>query len=737
MPKSRKKKTKKGTSHTHKPAAYRPELEHRIYGFVKASPGKNFTRKQIQKRFISQYDKDLIQKAINKLIAEDKLEKITSSVVMLAGSKTYKRTHETYEGVLDMSTKGFGFVMCPDLDRDVFVGGKNLDTALHRDQVEVRITHKAKNGKFEGEIVRIIKRTQTQFVGTVHMQGKNAIVVPDTDRMPYDIFIHEKNLNKAENGAKVIVQIKDWKNRAKMPEGKIVEAIGDAGEHDVEMKSILIENGFNINFPDEVLAAAEALPETIHESEVDNRRDMRRVTTFTIDPIDAKDFDDALSIQQLKDGKFEIGVHIADVTHYVEAGTAMDKEAYDRATSVYLVDRVCPMFPEKLSNEVCSLRPNEDKLCFSTVFQLDTDGKVHNVWYGRTVIHSNKRFHYAEAQDVLDGKTDGPFAEELNTLNSIARKLRKARMKDGAIAFETQELRFELDEKGKPIGIKVKEHLETNELIEDYMLLANRYVAKYIAQIKSVKTPPANVFRVHDDPDPLKLEQFAEFARKFGHNVKFTDNPVQIATTLNDLLTRVKGKKEEGVLTQLAIRTMAKAYYTTNNIGHYGLGFEYYSHFTSPIRRYPDVMVHRILDEVLRKEKPVLGKEALEEMASHCSLQERSAQTAERESVKFKQVEYMSERIGEEFDGLISGVIARGIFVEITENMCEGFVPEHKLGGFSMDYDEATLSLTDSDTGDRYQFGDKIRVKVVATDLERRTIDFELALQDDEATDDQ
>lgn len=734
MSRKKKKTTSKKSTKTKK----KPNVGFRLLDYLQSFPKKNFTYKQLQRKFINDYDKGEIVAAINQLLEKGKVERTGANSIRFATNRSRAlNSGEVMEGKLDMSSRGFGFIIHPDMERDVFVAGRKLGQALDKDIVTFRVYKKGtKDSRPEGEILSVVKRMQDHYVGSIQVRGAVAYLVPDSEKMPYDIKVALKDLNNAEHGDKVVVKITGWPTSSKTPVGIVVDNLGTSGENDVEMKSILIENGFKLTFPDEVIKETERIPDVIEDEEIERRHDMRDVPTFTIDPEDAKDFDDALSFRHLENDRYEIGVHIADVTHYVKPGTALDKEAFERATSVYLVDRVSPMFPEKISNIVCSLRPHEDKLAFSALFTMDKTGKVYDTWFGRTVIHSDHRFTYRSAQDVLDGKESGPLAKELKILNGIAEKLREERMKVGSIGFESQEVRFKLDKQGKPLEVVVKEILPTNELIEDYMLLANKYVAKYNSAVHGAKEPAPNVFRVHDPPDMMKLEQFAEFARKFGYNLKFYDNqPEQIAATLNDLLKRLKGKKEENVLTQLAIRTMSKAFYTTKNVGHYGLAFDYYSHFTSPIRRYPDVLVHRVLENVLKKQKPPYGKEELEEMSSHCSIQERNAMTAERESVKYKQVEYLSEHIGEEFDGIISGVIARGIFVELEANKCEGFIPENKLaGGSQMIYDDARLTLTDTYGENIYQFGDKIRVRVHRTDLERRQVDFELVEDEEENT---
>lgn len=702
-------------------------LEKELLHYLKSTPGKSYHRKSIVKQFLFDYDKHEVQSTIDRLLKDGQIELTANNTIAIAGQTKARVTKSNLlTGSLDMTMQGYGFIITDELDADVFVSPNRLGRALDKDTVKFRVTGKSKTGRYEGEIVEVERRNKNLYIGTLHVNGKTPMVVPESEKMPYEIFVSHDDLNNAQEGDKVVVELTTWPEYSKGPHGKITEILGETGNNDVEMKSILIENGFKLSFPDEVLKEVENIADVIPDKVIAARRDMRQVPTFTIDPDDAKDFDDALSIEKLENGLWQIGVHIADVSHYAQPGSALDKEAFERATSVYLVDRVSPMFPERLSNIICSLRPNEDKLTFSTIFDIDENGTVHEVWYGRTVIHSDKRFTYRTAQDVLEGKSEGPFADEMQVMQKIALALRRERLKKGSIEFSSEEVRFKLDKEGKPLEVYVKESLDTNKLIEDYMLLANRYVGQYLAKLRTGKKPVYNVYRVHDYPNMEKLEKFADFARKFGYVVKFND-PAQVADTLNGLLTRVKGKPEENVLSSLAIRTMAKASYTTKNIGHYGLAFEFYSHFTSPIRRYPDVLTHRVLNAVLENQDAPYAEPVLEEMAIHCSNQERNAMSAERESVKYKQVEYMQERIGHEFWGIISGVIGRGIFVELEGNKCEGFVAENKLSEYSTRFDENDLTIVDTYSGRKFRFGDRVYVRVESTNIERRQIEFELA----------
>jgi ribonuclease R len=638
-----------------------------------------------------------------------KSEKVATPIKS-AGAKTVK-------GRVDMTRSGSAYVIVEDMDDDVFVVQRHINGAMHRDTVEVEILPGRKGKRTEGRIVNITKRAIEQVIGTVRMYKKFAVVVPDRMTIQFDIVVSIENLHEAVDGDKVVVKITDWSKGT--PEGEVVHVVGASGSHELEMQSILIHNGFNLAFPEQVLNECKLLPEEITEAEIAKRRDFRKITTFTIDPITAKDFDDALSIRELENGNVEIGVHIADVSHYVLPGTALDKEAYLRSTSVYLVDRVCPMLPEKLSNELCSLRPHEESLCYSAVFELDSDNKVVDRWFGRTIIYSDHRFSYEAAQEVMDSG-EGQYLDELNRLNKIARALRKRRVREGAIMFETDELQFKVDELGQTLEIFVKERKEAHLLIEEFMLLANREVATYISKKgKSGEIPFP--YRVHDTPDPDRLLDFQRFARELGFQIQI-DTPKQISKSFNRLAEAAKENETLRLLEPLAIRTMAKAIYTTNNIGHYGLAFDYYTHFTSPIRRYADVLVHRILHanlEAIHRE----NKETLEARCKHISDMERAAMNAERESVKYKQMEYLQNKVGQEFDGIVSGVIEAGMFVELEESRAEGLIPFRNMGrGFSM----TAPFKAGSRTGDQYTIGQQVRVRIKKVDMTTRQMDLEL-----------
>ncbi|WP_199138696.1 ribonuclease R [Pedobacter sp. ASV12] len=630
-------------------------------------------------------------------------------------------------GTVDMTADGSAFIVPDDeFEKDIYVAPRKLRNALHGDKVKVYVFKKKTGRKNEGEVVEIITRLKTDFIGLAKVSERFAFVIPDDRKMLHDIFVPLNDLNGARNGQKVQVSITDWPEGAKNPIGKIINVLGEQGENNTEMNAILAQYGFPLSFPPEVEAEANAIPEQVSEAEINGRRDFRNTVTFTIDPIDAKDFDDAISFKKLPNGNYEIGIHIADVSHYVLPKSMLDKEAYERATSVYLVDRVIPMLPERLSNGVCSLRPHEDKLCFAAVFELDEHANIHNEWFGRTVIHSDRRFTYEEAQEVIEAKS-GDFAEEILKLNELAYILRERKFKNGAISFESTEVKFKLDESGKPIGVYVKERKDAHKLIEDYMLLANRKVAEFIAKKGKGKQKYTFVYRVHDAPNLENLNNFASFASRFGYKINMKSDK-EIAKSLNYLMEDVEGKKEQNILTQLAIRSMAKAIYTTKKTSHYGLAFDYYTHFTSPIRRYPDVMVHRLLALYLDGGKSANAEE-YEAASVHSSAMEKRAADAERASVKYKQAEYLEENVGKTYMGIISGVTEWGMYVEIIENKCEGMV---RLRDISDDFyvlDEKNYCIVGQRKKKKYQLGDEVQIKVKKVDLSKRQIDFSLVQQ--------
>ena len=639
-------------------------------------------------------------------------------------------------GVLDITRSGMGYVIVDKESNDIMVRPNDLNTALHGDTVKVKISNQPNRSKRQqGFIAEVVKRKQVEFLGRLQMNKNFAFFVADVDKPMTDIYVPLENLNNATENDRVIVKIVEWEKNKK-PLGQVVQILNPSDEGDFAMKEILMENGFPLFFPDNVIEEGARLPDIISQAEIALRKDFRETLTFTIDPLDAKDFDDAISLKVLKTGNYEIGVHIADVSHFLETDSDLDKEAYQRATSVYLPDRVLPMLPERISNELCSLRPLEDKLTFSAVFQITPKAEVKEYWLGKSVIHSNHRFTYEEVQEIIE-KEEGLHSNEILILNQLAQKFRKQRFKKGAINFSSQEVRFKLDEKGKPIGIIIKESKEAHQLIEEFMLLANRVVAEHVGKIKFNKKEIPFPYRVHDTPDETKLLPFVAFAKKYGHTFD-TSSPEGIAASFNQMLQDVHGKPEQHVLEQLGIRTMAKAVYTTENIGHYGLGFEHYCHFTSPIRRYPDVLVHRILEDCLNN--TIEPDKKLEHKSKHCSERERAAMEAERAANKYKQVEYMQQFLGEEFDGVISGVASFGFWVETVEHKCEGLVSLNSLLEFD-DFRiiEGDYSLAGMRSGRKFRMGDKIRIKIVAANLTKRQLDYEwvisTALNDDKQED--
>lgn len=627
-------------------------------------------------------------------------------------------------GKVDMTADGSAFIVPDDeFEKDIFVSARKLHNALNGDVVKVYIYAKKSGRKNEGEVVEIIKRAKTDFIGVIRISDRFAFVNVDDRKMLHDIFVPLSDLEGAKNGQKVQVSITDWPEGAKNPIGKIAAILGEQGENNTEMNAILAQYGFPLAFPAEVEREADAIPEEISAEDLKGRRDFRDTVTFTIDPADAKDFDDAISFKKLPNGNYEIGVHIADVSHYVVPNSHLDKEAYARATSVYLVDRVIPMLPERLSNGVCSLRPNEDKLCFAAVFELDEQANIITEWFGRTAIHSNRRFSYEEAQEVIENKA-GDHAEEILKLNELAYILRERKFKNGAISFESTEVKFKLDETGKPIGVYVKERKDAHKLIEDFMLLANKKVAEFVSKKGNGKRKYTFVYRSHDSPNLENLGNFALFAARFGYKIN-TKSDKEIAKSLNYLMEDVEGKKEQNVLTQLAIRSMAKAVYTTKKTSHYGLAFDHYTHFTSPIRRYPDVMVHRLLAAYLNNEKSA-SEEEYETASSHSSTMEKRAADAERASIKYKQAEYLEENIGNIFTGIISGVTEWGMYVEIIENKCEGMIRLRDIADDFYVLDEKNYCIIGQRKKKKYQLGDEVTVKVKKVDLAKRQIDFSL-----------
>jgi ribonuclease R len=644
----------------------------------------------------------------------------------MARGKNKKGHHDRkpamLRGRLEVVRSGMGFVKVEGLERDILVHAENLSTALDGDEVRVAVIKEGKS-RTEGAIEEVISRKQTEFSGRVEAKEHFAFLIPDKQNMPVDIFIPLPLLNGAKNGDHAVARITDWSGKTKNPVGEIISVLTHETQNEIAMQSILMDAGFPLHFPDDVLEQAARFTDAIDHNEAARRRDVRNLLTMTIDPVDAKDFDDALSVRPLEAGWWEIGVHIADVSHFVERDSPLDKEAFRRATSVYLPDRVLPMLPEHLSNQLCSLRPDEDKYCFSAVFEINKQGKVRDYWLGRTIIRSKRRFTYEEVQEMIEG-AEGDHRNELMLFNEIAQNLRRARFKKGAINFSSQEVRFQLDENAKPVGIVVKESKEAHQLIEEFMLLANRTVAEHVSKVDVKGKPVPFPYRVHDVPDEAKLAVFSAFASRFGHKFNLS-TPESIARSFNDMLAEVQGKPEQHVLESLGIRTMSKAVYTIENVGHYGLGFQDYCHFTSPIRRYPDVLVHRVLQEILDGAvKPVKN---MEQLCRHCSEQERAAMEAERGANKYKQVEFMQAFVGEDFDAVISGVAAFGFWAETVEHKCEGMVGMADLSQFDdFVFMEGEYCLVGQGTGIRFQIGDKVKVRVAAANLDKRQIDLSI-----------
>ena len=711
-----------------------------IMGVFGRNPKQVLNYKQVatQLYFNDKYRRAVVSRTLDELVEKKQLEMLEPGRYRLLSRAGYKT------GTVDMTHHGYAFLVSEDKGEDVFIARNNLRTALDGDLVKVFVYPRKKHTtRIEGEVVEILERARDSFVGTVEISRNFAFLIPDNRKMPFDIFIPTEKLNGVEHGQKAIARIIDWPEKVKNPFGEIVDILGFPGENDTEMHSILAEFELPIKFSQEVEAAAEKIPDRITAEEIKGRRDFRKVPTFTIDPADAKDFDDALSLQPLDGGLWEVGIHIADVSHYVVPKTILDNEAYDRGTSVYLVDRVVPMLPEKLSNGVCSLRPKEDKLTFSAVFTMNDQAEVLDEWFGRTIIHSDRRFNYEEAQEIIEtGK--GDMQEQVLKLYELSKILKEARFKNGSVNFERDEVKFHLAEDGTPTGVYFKVQKEANWLIEEFMLLANKKVAAYAsrggmyekeAKAKEKSAPPEAkkkkkqgktfVYRIHDLPDPEKMESFTRFITKFGHSLDPGQSPGRLSSSLNVLLDNVQGTKEQGVVEMMALRSMAKARYSTNNIGHYGLAFKDYAHFTSPIRRYPDLMVHRLLAHYLDQGESK-NADKYEKRSQHSSEMERRAVEAERASIKYKQVEFMQDKVGQEFDGLVSGLTEWGIYVELIDNKCEGMVSIKGIADDFYEFDEEEYMIIGRHSGRKFEIGDTLRVEVVNANLSRRQLDYKL-----------
>lgn len=702
-----------------------------ILTILRKEANQPFNYKQIAARLgvDDPSSRNQIIKNLHRLKAEGSIQEIERGKYIVTPSKNY------HTGVMDITSRGKGYVIVEGMEEDVSIGKKHLNKALHGDIVEVYIFKRKRSGKQEGEVTKIIERKRTEFVGTIQVSDKFAFVECPGYNMYTDIFVPKSKINQAYSGDKVIVKMEGWEAHSDSPIGSVTKVLGKAGEHATEIHSILAQYGFPYEFPTEVESYANQLDTSIHQAEINKRRDMREVLTFTIDPKDAKDFDDALSFQKLENGNYEIGIHIADVSHYVTPGTLLDEEAFERGTSVYLVDRVVPMLPEILSNNACSLRPHEEKYTFSAVFEMNTKAEVISKWYGRTVTYSDARFAYEEAQEIIEtgvgeipatislsGKAYSVAAsitEAVLELNRLAKILRKQRMHQGAISFDKVEVKFILDENNNPEGVYFKEAKDANKLIEEFMLLANRSVAEFIGKQNPKKT---FVYRVHDEPDDEKIAALENIIKRFGYKLNTRDRKTT-ATSLNKLLEDVAGKKEQNMVDTLAIRSMSKAVYTTNNIGHYGLAFDYYTHFTSPIRRYPDVMVHRLLQHYLDGGNSV-PQDKYEMQCGHSSDMENLAANAERDSIKYMQVKYMMDHKNQEFLGVISGVTEWGVYVEIISNKCEGMVRLQDLKDDHYVFSKEDFAVIGSKTKNVYQLGDEVIVKVKNADLVKKHLDF-------------
>jgi len=653
---------------------------------------------------------------LNSLVRHGTIERVNHYTFKGLQNKTY------LEGRIDITQRGAGFVSCEGYSRDIYISPQNTNRALQNDNVKIKIIKEGRS-RDEAIVVQVLKRDKEQFVGELHIRTKDAILIPDNSRMGIEIIVPHSKINEAKHGQKVLVKISAWPKGSNTPYGEVMAVLGTSGSNDAEMLSILYNQGIEPVFPQEVVDEAEYVKVELDESEISKRRDFRKTLTFTIDPLDAKDFDDAISIQRLDNGNLEIGVHIADVSHYVKPNSPMDKEAVKRSNSVYLVDRVIPMLPEQLSNVACSLRPNEDKYSFSAVFEMDENGKIFKEWYGKGVIHSDRRYTYEEAQEIIEG-ANGDHSSELKLLDKIAKVMRKRRLKNGALSIESEEMRFKLGESGFPQEILIKTSKDAHKLVEEFMLLANRHVAMFLGKPTEKEPKSTSIYRVHDTPDPAKLDIFAVFIKKFGYSVDLTQ-PDSISKNINKLLSDIRLKNEYSMIQSMAIRSMAKATYEVENIGHYGLAFQYYTHFTSPIRRYADLIIHRMLEDKLNKSGFKFDK-GLEQICKHISNNEKKAAEAERESTKYFHTLFVQEFIGEEFEGVISGIADHGMYVRMDDNHCEGMVPMNSIPGDRFHFDHEAFRIIGARSKREYNFGDRVKVRIYEVSPRKRQVDLEL-----------
>ncbi len=693
-------------------------IEAQVLELLNENPGRRMNYKQISARlgFSSKNDRELADTALRNLVLKSNIKE------QPMGSFFCEAKSNFLVGQIEFNKRGAGYLLTDENEPDIHIAPGSTWPALNGDKVEVELVSSKRKDKPEGKVVRVIERNRTEYIGTVQVSDGFGFFVPDDTRSHTDFFIPKGKLRGVKNNYKAVVKLEDWPRMAKNPNAEVIRVLGKAGENNTEINAILLEFGLDPIFSPEILAAADIFPDKIAEEEIKSRKDFRKTLTITIDPADAKDFDDALSFKILDDNRFEVGVHIADVSHFVTEDSIIDKEAYKRATSIYLVDRVVPMLPERLSNELCSLRPNEESLCFSAVFELNAEGKILKEWFGKTIIYSHRRFSYEEAQSIIEAG-EGELASELLTLNSIAKNLKNTRFKDGAISFETEEVKFELDSLGRPIGIIKKIRKDAHKLVEEFMLLANKRVATLV----STKYKPYSIpFRLHEPPQQNKMIDFAVTAGRFGHTIK-TESHEAYIKSINEMNAKIEGSMEASILMPLAVRSMEKAFYTSKKTGHFGLGFEYYAHFTSPIRRYPDLLAHRYLQKMLTKQNPI-NQDGLEEACKWSSKREQLATEAERASIKYKQTEYISKHIGDTFEGIITGITEWGIYVEIIENKCEGMIRLKDMTDDQYDFYEQGRYVMGKRNKIKHQLGDITNIRVKRTNVAKRLVDFEFCL---------